>query len=160
MDLLQLTPMTLTTTKAGVSAGTTSTLTTANTVLYGYRGKAFSKTAITNQATPIVDHTTGLAFNGLLANQGCIFVISFDVAGNLRVSQGPVGTLDVAGKFIYAPNFPTVLEGDVPFAYLVALAGSTAVGSWIFGTNNLSAVTGLTYNFQDVFSLPDRLQVV
>mgnify|MGYP000155511268 FL=1 len=160
MDILQLAPLTLTTTKAGVSAGTTSTLSTANTVIYGYRGKAYSKAAITNQATPIVDHTTNLAFNGLLANQGCIFVLSFDVAGVLRVSQGPVGTLDVAGKFIYAPNFPTVFEGDVPFAYLVALAGSTAVGSWIFGTNNLSAVAGLTYNFQDVFSLPDRLQVV
>lgn len=160
MDILQFLPLTLTTTKAGTAAGTTSTLTTANTTVYAYRGKAFSKAAITNQATPIVDHTTNLAFNGLVANQGCIFVLSFDTAGNLRVSQGPVGTLDVTGKFIYAPNFPTVFEGDVPFAYLVALAGSTAVGSWIFGTNNLSAVTGLTYNFQDVLSLPDRLQVV
>lgn len=160
MDALQLLPLTLTTTKAGTVAGTTSTLSTVNTTLYAYRGKAYSKAAITNQATPILDHTTGLAFSGLVANQGCIFVLCFDAAGVLRVSQGPVGTLDVAGKFIYAPNFPTMFEGDVPFAYLVALAGSTAVGSWIFGTNNLSAVTGLTYNFQDVFTLPDRLQVV
>lgn len=159
MDTLQLFPLTLTTTKAGSVAGTTSTVSTVNTTIYSYRGKAYSKAAITNQATPILDHTTGLAFNGLVANQGCIFFLCFDAAGVLRVSQGPIGVLDVTGKFIYAPNYPTTFEGDVPFAYLVVLAGSTAVGSWIFGTNNLSAVTGMTFTFQDILTPPDRLQV-
>jgi hypothetical protein len=38
-------------------------------------------------------------------------------------------------------------------------AGSTLSGTWTFGTNNLSGVTGMTYTFVSVSTLPDRPQV-
>lgn len=159
MDNLAALPATICLSKVTLAAGTTTTLSNTGTTTYAIRGKAYTKTAMTNVATPTTDHTTGAAFAPLSANQGCVFVASFDAAGNLRVSQGNVVALDTAGKFIVAPQFPIVPDTDCPVGYIVIQAGSTAVGTWTFGTNNLSGVTGLTYTFVDLINLPDRPQV-
>lgn len=166
MDNLQALPVTMTTTKAGLAAGTTTTYSTTATVIYGIRSKAFSKTAVTNGATPVVDVTDGLAFTPLafpasasVGGQGSVFVFAFNAAGTLGVAQGTVEQLDVTGAFVIAPQFPVIPDTYCPFGYLVVKLGPTAVANWLFGTNNLSAVTGVTYTFVDCFTIPDRPQI-
>lgn len=160
MDALAQAPVTLTTTYAGLSAGTTTTISTANTIQYCLRGKAISpKTAITNGATPTTDATTGLAFTPISANQGTVVVLGLDASGNLKASQGSVQALDSSGAFVLAPQFPVVPDTVCPFAYIVLKGGATLSGTWTFGTNNLSSVTGMTYTFVNVMGMPDRPQV-
>lgn len=166
MDNLQALPVTMTTTKAGLAAGTTTTYSTTATVIFGIRSKAFSKTAVTNGATPVVDIVDGLAFTPLtfpasstVGGQGSVFVFAFNAAGTIGVAQGSVEQLDVTGAFVIAPQFPVIPDTYCPFGYLVVKLGPTAVANWTFGTNNLSAVTGVTYTFVDIFTLPDRPQI-
>lgn len=159
MDYLQSVPVTQTTTKAGLAAGTTTTWTIANAVQYSIRGKAFAKSAVSNQASPTTDATTGAAFSPISANQGAVLVFSFDASGNVKVSQSVIQALDVGGNFIVSPQFPAIPDTVCPFGYLVFKGGATLSGTWTFGTNNLSSVTGATYTFVDVQSLPDRPQV-
>jgi hypothetical protein len=159
MDYLSQVPVTMATTKAGLTNGTTTTYTTANTVQYSIKGKAYSKTAVTNGATPTTDATTGAAFNAISANQGCAFVFGFDSSGAIKVSQGGIQALDTSGNFIISPQFPAIPDTICPFGYLVFKGGSTLSGTWTFGSSNLSGVTGATYTFVDIQTLPDRPQV-
>lgn len=156
MDNLAQIPLTLCTMKAGLAAGTTTTYSTTGTTLYCIKGRAYSKGAVTNGATPTTDAATGVAFLPVAANQGSVFVFCYDSGGNIKVVQGQVQALDVGGKFVLTPQFPGIPDTLCPFGWLVATAGSTAVGNWVFGTNNLSGVTGLTYSFSDCMTLPDR----
>lgn len=182
MDQLAQIPLTLALQKAGLAAGTTSTLSTTATVPFAIGGKAYSKTAITNGATPIVDYATGLAFVPIpiplsspnlpsvpnnAAGYGGIFTVGFDHSGNVKVIQGQITALDASGNFITAPQFGGLgpdgsgsTDNDFcPIGYIIVKLGSTAVATWTFGTNNLSAVTGVTYVFQDVITLPGRPQI-
>ncbi len=159
MDALQQVPFTLCLSKVALAAGTTTTLSNTGTTVYGIRGKAYSKAAMSNVATPTLDAATGLAFPALSANQGTIVVVGFDAGGNLKVAQGSIQALDVSGNFITSPQFPPIPDTMCPIGYIVLKAGSTLSGTWQFGTNNLSGVTGMTYTFVDVITLPDRPQV-
>jgi hypothetical protein len=157
MDNLAQIPLTLCTVKAALAAGTTTTFSTTGATLYCIKGRAYSRAAATNVATPTTDAATGAAFLPVAANQGSVFVFCYDSgASTLRVVQGQVQALDVAGNFILTPQFPGIPDTLCPFGWLVVKAGSTAVGNWVFGTNNLSGVTGLTYSFSDCMTLPDR----
>lgn len=156
MDNLAQIPLTLCTVKATLAAGTTTTYSTTGTTVYCIKGRAYSKAAVTNGATPTTDAATGVAFLPVAANQGSVFVFCYDSGGNIKVVQGQVQALDVAGNFVLTPQFPGIPDTLCPFGWLVAKAGSTAVGNWVFGTNNLSGVTGLTYSFSDCMTLPDR----
>jgi hypothetical protein len=157
MDFMSQAPYSGVTTKAGLAAGTTSTITTANTVLYALRGKAYTKSAVTNGATPTTDATTGAAFAPLSANQGTVVFIGFDASGAQKAAQGSIVALDASGAFIVAPQPPVIDESVwVPFGYIVLKGGSTLSGTFTFGTNNLSSVTGMTYAFQDVMGAPGR----
>lgn len=163
MDQLTQTPLTMATTVAGLAAGTTTTFTTANTTLYSIRGKAYSKAAVTDSATPTTDATTGAAFVAQAIGTGCVYVFGWDSSGAVKVSQGSQVTLDPTGAFLTLPQFPAIPDTVCPFGYLlVRLAPSTAttpaVATWTFGTNNQSSVTGVTYARRDVFTLPDRPQ--
>lgn len=159
MDNATLPGQNMTTTKAGLTAGTTTTYNTANTVQYSVRGKAYSKAAVTNGATPTTDAADGLAFTGITANQGSVFTFGFDSGGNIKVIQGSVEALDVSGNFINAPQFGMCPDTITPFGYLVVKGASNLSGTWTFGSSNLSSVTGMTYTFVDVMVLPDRPQV-
>ncbi len=99
MDILQQNPLTMTTTKAGAAAGTTTTLTTANTVLYAIKGKAFTKAGASNAATPTTDATTGAAYVAVPVNYGCAYVLGYDAAGTLKVSQGGLQALWLQSYF-------------------------------------------------------------
>jgi len=165
MDALQMIPLTMTTMKAAAAAGTTTTYSTTGTTLFCIKGKAYSKAAATNAATPTTDATTGSAFSAIQPGFGSVFVLGYDSGGNLKVSQGTVESLDgstttgATAKFIRAPQFPAVPDSICPFGYATVLVGSAAA-AWTFGTSNLTgppASTGI--NFQDVMTLPDRPQV-
>lgn len=159
MDMLTQIPLTLCLSKVALAAGTTSTISTTGTTTYAINGKAFTKSAITNGATPTTDAATGAAFAPLRANQGCVVLIGLDAAGNVKAVQGVIQALDSAGLFVNAPEFGTVPDNFCPIGYIVLRAGATLVGTWTFGTNNLSAVTGMTYTFVDLIGLPSRPQV-
>lgn len=182
MDLQQAVPLTLCLGKVTLAAGTTSTLSNTGTTVFAIKGKAYSKAAMANAATPTTDWVTGAAFipvpiplsspnlagvpNGA-AGYGCIYTVGFDSTGALRVVQGTIAPLDSAGAFIYSPQFGGLgpagsgsTDNDFcPVGYIVIKLGSTAVATWTFGTNNMSGVTGVTYTFVDVVSLPDRPQI-
>ena len=182
MDNQASIPVTMCLSKVTLAAGTTSTISTTGTTTYAIRGKAYTKAAITNGATPTTDWATGNAFipipaplsnpnlpgvpNGA-AGYGSIYMVGLDSGGNVRVIQGTIAPLDASGNFLYAPQFgPLGPSGSTssnndfcPIGYIVVKLGATAVATWTFGTNNLSGVTGATYAFQDVVGEPDRPQI-
>lgn len=165
MDQLLQVPLTMTTKKAGLVAGTTTTYSiTANPLEYCIRGKFYTKATVTNGATPVVDAQDGLAFTAQQIGQGSVYVFGYDAAGTVRVAQGSIETLDPTGAFYTAPLMPDVVDTMCPFGYLLvrlapATATTPAVAPWTFGSSNLSAVTGVTYAFQDLATLVDRPQV-
>ena len=140
--------------KAGLAAGTTTTSTITNATTYSIKGLMYLKSAASNATSPTTDAETGAAFLPLSANQSCLFVYCLDSAGAIKVVQGKiVSGLDVTGKLSAIP-FPTIGTAITPIGYLKAVAGSTLSGTWTFGSSNLSSVTGMTYTFQDVATLP------
>ena len=168
MDNLQAIPITMCLSKVTLAAGTTTTIDTTGTTIYSIRGKAYSKAAITNGATPTTDWATGLSFKpipipntapNLALGYGSIFMVGLDHAGTVRVVQGSIEALDGTGAFINAPQFGAFATDFCPIGYIVVQLGATAVATWTFGTNNLSSVTGVTYTFVDVVGEPDRPQV-
>lgn len=160
MDALQQVPLTLCLGKATLAAGTTSTLSSTGTLAYAIKGKAYSRAALANTATPTTDATTGAAFVPIVTNYGAVIVIGFNAAGALIAAQGPVQALDASGNFIVAPQFPAIPDTMCPIGYEVIKAGSTAsAAGWVFGTSNQAGVTGITYTLVDVVTLTDRPQV-
>jgi hypothetical protein len=148
MDIQSLSSQTGCLSKVTLAAGTTTTISTTGTTTYGIRSKAYSKTAITNGATPTTDAATGLAFPSLSANQGAVVLVGLDASGNVKATQGGIQSLDVSGSFLVAPQFGAIPDNFCPIGYIVLKAGSTLVGTWTFGSNNLSSVTGMTYTFE------------
>lgn len=163
MDAIAGTPqaMTMCFGKVTLAAGTTSTLSNTGTTAYTIRGKAYSKAAMSNLATPTTDWATGSAFIGVLANFGCVFIVGFNAAGALKAVQGSIVALDSLGNFVNASQFGGMPLDFCPIGYIVIAAGSTANATtgWIFGTSNMASVTGITYTFVDITSLPDRPQI-
>jgi hypothetical protein len=172
MDNQAFAPVTMCMSKVTLAAGTTTTLSTTGTTTYAIRGKAYTKSAITNGATPTTDWATGNAFLPVKANNGSVFMVGLDHSGNLKCIQGTVTPLDgivSSNLFITAPQFgglgpsgnATTDNDFCPIGYLVIQAGTTADATtgWIFGTSNMSSVTGITYTFVDVIGMPDRPQV-
>lgn len=141
---------------AGLTAGTTTTLTITNDTTYNIAGHIYKKTAASNAASPTTDATTAAAFRALTADKACIFVVGLDSSGNIKVSQGPIVTLsDVTGG-LAAVNFPSLPDTVCPIGYLYAQAGTTLASTWTFGTNNNSSVSGMTYTWRDLARLPGQ----
>jgi hypothetical protein len=160
MDFLSQNSLTGCLSKATLAAGTTTTISTTGTTTFVIKGKAYTKSAITNGATPTTDAATGSAFTGITANQGTVVVVGLDSSGAVKATQGSVQALDSAGNFVNAPQMPYVPDTICPIGYIVLRGGSTLSGTWTFGSSNLSSVTGMTYTFVDVaLGLPDRPQV-
>jgi hypothetical protein len=139
-----------------LAAGTTTTINTTGTTTYAIRGKFYTKTAITNGATPTTDYATGAAFlpipipataPNLAAGYGSVYTVGFDHSGNVKVIQGTIVPSDASGNFINAPQFGGLgpqgsgsTDNDFcPIGYIVVKLGATAVATWTFGTNNLSS---------------------
>jgi hypothetical protein len=175
MDQLQRVPETICLSKVALAAGTTTTISTTGTTVYGIKGKAYSKAAITNGATPTTDYATGTAFlpipipntaPNLALGYGCVYTVGLDHSGNVKVIQGTIAPLDVNGNFITAPQFGALgpqgsgsTDNDFcPIGYILVQLGATAVATWTFGSSNLSGVTGAVYTFVDLIGMPDRPQ--
>lgn len=139
-----------------LAAGTTTTISNTGTIHFTIKGKSYTKSAMTNAATPTTDAVTGAAFPTISANQGTIVVIGLDTGGNVKAAQGSIQALDVNGAFINAPQLPTLPKSIAPIGYIVLKAGSTLSGTWRFGSSNLSSVTGMTYTFGDLSGMPNR----
>ena len=160
MDFLQQQSLTGCLSKVTLAAGTTTTISNTGTTTFAIKGKAYTKAALSNAATPTTDAATGAAFTGITANQGTVVVIGFDSGGNVKAAQGTVTALDSGGLFIAAPQMPYVPDTMCPIGYLVLKAASNLSGTWTFGSSNLSSVTGMTYTFVDVaLGLPERPQI-
>lgn len=176
MDIQQAIPVTMNFTKAALAAGTTTTISTTGTTTFAIKGKFYTKTAITNGATPTTDYATGAAFlpipipataPNLAAGYGSVYTIGFDHSGNVKAIQGTIVPLDASGNFINAPQFGgfgpagsgTTGNDFCPIGYMLVQLGATAVATWTFGTNNNSSVTGVTYTMVDCATLPDRPQI-
>ena len=181
MYMRSVAPLTLCLSKVTLAAGTTTTISTTGTTVYAIRGKAYSKAAITNGATPTTDWAIGNAFipipiplsspnlpgvpNGA-AGYASIYMVGLDSGGSVRVIQGSIVALDASGAFLtgltfggLGPSGSSTTNNDFcPIGYIIVKLGSTAVATWTFGTNNLSGVTGATYVFQDIIGIPNRAQ--
>jgi hypothetical protein len=146
------------TTKAGMAAGTTTTLTTASTQLYSILGKAFTKAGTSNEATPTTDARTLAAFVAVGVSKGSVFVVCRDSAGALKVCQGEIVTLDQSNAFQDVPEFPTIPDTLTPIGYILVKVGTTG-SAWTFGTSNLTGPpTGVVTTYVDCMLLPDRPQ--
>lgn len=163
-DQLATPPLTMCVSKATLAAsGAATTWSTTGATLYAIKGKAYSTAAGSSAASPTSDAAKGTTFASapLAANTGTVFVWAYNGGGTaataVRVAQGTVEALDVAGNFINAPQFPNMSDDLCPFAYTIVRAGSTA-SAWTFGTSNWNA-TGITVAHQDLMTLPGRPQV-
>lgn len=159
MDRLMQAPVTDCLTKAGAAVGTTTTTTIANDTTYRIKGKIYKKTAASNIASPTTDAVTLAAFPAIPVSYGAVLLIGLNAAGSVKFALGPSVPLDVNNKFITAPMFPGLPDDFAPYAYVTILVGSTA-SAWTAGTSNFSGPpTGVVFNFVDIGTLPDRLQV-
>lgn len=158
-DNLAQIPLTLCLSKVTLAAGTTTTISNTGTITYMIRNFQYTKTAITNGATPTTDAVTGLAFTPLTAGKGTVVVIMLDTTGAIKAAQGSIVDLDAGGNFVLGPQFPSVPSNMCPIGYILLRGGSTLVGSFTFGSSNLSGVTGMTYTFRDIGNIPERPQI-
>lgn len=164
MDNLSLRGFTGCLTNGAFVTGTTSTLTTTVTIVPVQDGK-FKTTlaAITNQAAPTTDDTTGLAFPALVGGasvantpgNGAVAVYGLR-AGAVAVALGPSAKLDMLGNFVTPPQFPAIKDDLVPFAYQVLKAGATASATAIILGTASWAAGGYTNSIQNVMQLPSR----
>lgn len=157
MKVIQNAALTQCLSKAGLTAGTTTTYTTANATNYSILGKMYTVAAQTNTATPTTDAVTGAAFTAQAINTGCVYVFGFNAAGSLVVAQGATETIDSGLLFERPPAMPSIPADFCPFAYAVIKVASTGA-AWTFGSSNWTA-TGVTDVYQDVNTLPDRPQI-
>lgn len=148
--------------KATLAAGTTSTYSTTGTTQYSIDGKAYSKAAVSNGATPTTDIVTGAAFVPVTASKGCKFVFGYDSSNTVRVCQGPLVDLDAATDGAVAlfikgnPPFPPIPDDFAPFGYCETKVGASG-STWTFGTSNLTGPpSNVLHTFVDVSTLPTR----
>src|SRR5690349_21378483 len=108
---------------AAMVAGTTSTYTTTVTTNCVINGKfATTLGAQTNTATPTTDAATGAAFVALAPNQTCCIVLGQNLAGAIKMCQGPIigtltGVTTTVGGLLNEPQFPSLPADFCPLAY-------------------------------------------
>ena len=118
MDTVAKAPLTMCLSSMTFAEGSTSTLSTTGTNAYIIESFFYSRTVLSNQATPTTDLATGNAFiampvpgttTGLpggvpaaCAGYACAYTVGFDHSGNLKAIQGPIVGLDANGNFISA----------------------------------------------------------
>ena len=148
---------------AAMVAGTTSTYTTTVTTVCVINGKfATTLGAQTNTATPTTDANTALAFNALQPNQTCCLVLGQNLAGTIKMCQGPIistltGVTTTVGGLLNDPQFPALPADFCPLAYTVVRTAPSAA-AWTPGTSSWTASGVSASTFQNVCQLPNRPQ--
>lgn len=157
------TGITINLTNAVVIAGTTSTYSTSTTTAGMINGKFMTTISPqTNTATPTTDAATGNAFNALQPNQCCSIVIGQNLAGTIKMCQGPiistlVGVTTTVGGLLNDPQFPALPDDFCPLAYTVVRTAPSA-SAWTPGTSSWTASGVSASTFQNVGQLPNRPQ--
>jgi hypothetical protein len=149
-----------TTSGALTATGAETVHDTTVTISYCVNGKAYTKTAITDGATPTTDAVSGDAFDAVLPDKVCVFVWTLTAAGAVGLAQGSIedvdGTTDVADIY---PQFPGLLDTLTPFAYTIYQTDGTSSATGLRpGTDNWNA-TGLTVTHVNLLTLPNRPQI-
>lgn len=137
------------------AAGAETVHDTTVTIVFAINGRLYTKTAITDGATPTTDYRTGAAFEALDADEACTFVWCLNSSGAVKVVQGPVVKVDGdTDRPLVRPSFPSIPDDVCPFAYqVVQTAGNSS--AWTFGTSNWNA-TGVTDAIVNISTLPRR----
>jgi len=161
---------------AGVTMGTTTTVTIGAAAPFCINGKAYVTVAANNTAvTSMLDPNTGIAPVGVGAQKGCIFLALATSAGTvatLRFVQSEIVDLEAdsaaytAGAFKTNPEWPSVPEGYCPIGYFVVKVASdyTAGAKHVFGTTSVatgamnSAATAYAITATSICALPARPQ--
>jgi len=143
--------------KAGLAAGTTTTLTTAALTIC-ILGKLYSIAAATNGAATTVDGVTGQAFRPVPVGGAGVFVVCYDASGNRKIVQGPglaAGSY-TAGDKLNALDFPNLPDELCPVGYVIVQVGAGGA-AWTWGASNLAGPpTAVTFTFVDCAYLPAR----
>lgn len=148
---------------ATLAAGTTTTYSTTGTTHYCIDGKAYTKAAVTNGATPTTDVNTGDTFVAVGADKGCVFVVGYNAAGTVKVAQGEITDLDgtadgASSTFETNPDFPALPADFCPIGYFVIKVGASGA-AWTFGASNLAGPPSNTgVSATSVCVLPRRPQ--
>lgn len=149
---------------AAAVAGTTSTFTSTVTTNCIILGKfATTLGAQTATASPTTDAATGVAFLPLAPNKCCTLVYGQNLAGTLKLTQGPiidcaVGVTTTVGAFINAPQFPPLPDDFCPLAYTVVRTAPSAA-SWVPGTGSWTASGVSATTFRNIGKMPARPQI-
>lgn len=147
-------------TKVTLTYGTTSTLSSTGTITYVIGGRAYTKSALSNTATPTTDANTGLAFpafpipTSAADAKGGIIVIGLDASGNVKAAQGPLVNVADVTNGVSAYQFPTLPDTVAPIGAILVTTGATQAAAWTFGTSDNNGVTGVTQTFRDLGGLP------
>lgn len=138
---------------------------TTATITFCIDGKLYSKTAVTDGATPTTDYGDSVAFSDSTktltgtasgGGQGTVVVWALTSGGTVKCLMGSRETLDSAGAFARPPQFPNIPDDVTPFAYQVLKhygQGSTVT----FGTSNWNT-SGFSNAIVNVMELPSRPQ--
>ena len=164
MDNLNLRGATFCTTNSLLTATGAETVHDSTVLLnFCINGKAYTKSGTNaDQTTPTTDYNTGSAFPGLVGvasggGQGAVVVWAYNSSGTVKCMMGPIETLDAAGNFAIAPQFPTIPSDVCPFAYQVCKNYGQAT-TFTFGSSNWNA-SGASQAIVNVLALPSRPQV-
>lgn len=130
-------------------------------------GKMYSKSGTNaDQTTPTTDYADSVAFSdssktltgvASAGGQGAVVVWAYNSSGTVKCMMGSRESLNAAGSFAVAPQFPRIPEDVCPFAYQV-LKHYGQTSTVTFGTSNWNT-SGFTNAIVNVFELPDRPQV-
>jgi hypothetical protein len=145
-----------TTTGLLTATGAETVYDTTATIQFCINGKAATKAAVTDGATPVIDGVTGVAPPVLTANMARMAVWCLNASGAVSVVHGGNVAWDGSAA-APMPPFPYIPDDRTPFAYQFLKAGSTA-GTITFGTSNWNA-TGFTNAIQNVLVLPEHPQI-
>ncbi len=132
-DQPSLAPLTMCLASMTFAEGSTSTISTTGTNAYVIQSFFYSRTALTNQATPTTDLATGNAFIAMPVpgtttglppgvpsaptggGYACAFTLGFNAAGDLLATQGPIVPLSTSGTFMQgAPSLSPSLGSANP----------------------------------------------
>jgi len=147
------------------ATGAVTTYDTTVRIDFSIDGKMEQRAAVTTGTTPTTDYLTGAAFPALVGGAsvantpgyGCVVLWGLITGATVKCIMGPHQRLDMQGKFITSPQYPSIPAGFVPFAVMELKAGATgSATALIFGTANWNAA-GFTNTITNISTLPSRV---
>lgn len=175
MQNTDLAGITLALGKAGIGAGSTTTLSAATVISYAINGKAYTISAISAVQPASTDANTGVALKAIPAGFGAVVLIGYTAAAGTVMAMvqseltplGPNGAAFTPGAFIDAPEFPSIPDNFCPVAYAIVKVGTdyTPGASFTFASSGTTATgaqsaaaTAFAITYTAIIALPNRPQ--